>query len=264
MSSQGPENILQAVITPSKFKLRGGTTLFALVLVALILAVIYLLTRLKKQDKKLEALKRETQQTLNENDIVQVFQHYISSPKSQPFLQQHIAPLILEQQMQQGHQHPKQDQHSHEQKSNPKQQQPQRHPQNPQSRPKHPSGIPDFFRLADLLPPFPTMVFQPFPPHHEHNEHSENKGESEPQKPSIIVEEVEEHEEDEKVEEEQPVNQPQEQSKEKQTTEATHVETDEPDESVENAKAVQDAQVLMEQVQEDVSKFINEQEENKE
>lgn len=63
---------------------RAGTTVLVVTVLVLGVAIMYLMTRIRRQDRIVDKLRKETQQTLNDQDVVQIIDHYVHS---QPYQQ---------------------------------------------------------------------------------------------------------------------------------------------------------------------------------
>jgi len=69
-------------------------TLLVVMILVLGLAIMYLFTRIRKQDQILDQVRRENQQQLQDQDVVQVVRHYVTSPQYQTHLVKTITPVV--------------------------------------------------------------------------------------------------------------------------------------------------------------------------
>jgi hypothetical protein len=66
------------------------TTLLIVMILVLGIAIMYLLTRIRKQDRILDRLRKENQQQLQDDDVTQIMRHYINSTQYKANLQKTI------------------------------------------------------------------------------------------------------------------------------------------------------------------------------
>src|SRR5579872_6965769 len=69
-------------------------TLFVLALLILTMGIMYLFTKLRKQNQVLEKMKQSNQQSLSDEDVIQLISQFMNSQQFQVYLQTKIASLI--------------------------------------------------------------------------------------------------------------------------------------------------------------------------
>lgn len=74
----------------SKMSLSGWTFIFSALFIVLCFAVIYLIGRIRKQDKKLSRLENQQQNYLTQDDVYPVIGHYIANPLNRPHLAKNL------------------------------------------------------------------------------------------------------------------------------------------------------------------------------
>lgn len=70
----------------SGISLSGWTLIFSALFIILCFAVIYLIGRIRKQDKKLSRLEIQQQSHLTQDDVYPIVRHYIANPMNRPQL----------------------------------------------------------------------------------------------------------------------------------------------------------------------------------
>jgi len=70
------------------------TTLLVVMILVLGVAVMYLLTRIRKQDNNIDKMRKENQQQLQDEDIVQITKAYLQSPEHLQSVHNTIGGLV--------------------------------------------------------------------------------------------------------------------------------------------------------------------------
>lgn len=72
----------------------GSTPVIVAIILVLGLAIMYLFTRIRKQDQVVERLRKENQQQLNDQDILQLTKRYVQSQECHAYLQETVVPMV--------------------------------------------------------------------------------------------------------------------------------------------------------------------------
>ena len=72
----------------------GSTPVIVAIILVLGLAIMYLFTRIRKQDQVVERLRKENQQQLNDQDILQLTKRYVQSQECYAYLQETVVPMV--------------------------------------------------------------------------------------------------------------------------------------------------------------------------
>jgi hypothetical protein len=75
-------------------KTTGSTPVIVAIILVLGLAIMYLFTRVRKQDQAVERLRKENQQQLNDQDVMQLTKRYLQSQESYTYIRDTVAPLV--------------------------------------------------------------------------------------------------------------------------------------------------------------------------
>ena len=84
---------MAAPTVPAKSSTAMSTLLVVMVLV-LAVAIMYLFTRIRKQDQNVDRVRKENQQQLQDQDVVQIVRQFVNSPGYQSQVQKQVLPVV--------------------------------------------------------------------------------------------------------------------------------------------------------------------------